>query len=152
MPKLNRFASTEFIRGPAKDVWPVFKAKIQNSKISKKARGTRAPPLLVPFRGLKIGQNFVEMVPGDRARHEDSENHLGKSKRRSDGRMVADWKSTKFCKIRVRKRSVQSCLEAFLCNFSSFSLFRTVREWDLKDVFFSFVSTCPLTQMTNLVP
>ena len=67
-----------------------FKAKIQNSKISKKVRGTRAATLLVPFRGLKIGQNFVEMVPGDRVRHEDSEIHLGKSKRRSDGRMVAD--------------------------------------------------------------
>ena len=69
---------------------PIFSAKIQNSKISKKARGTQPGPLLVPFRGLKIGQNFVEMVPGDRARHEDSENHLGKSKRRSDGRMVTD--------------------------------------------------------------
>ena len=64
--------------------------KSKFSKISKKARGTRAPPLLVPFRGLKIGQNFVEMVPEDRVRHEDSENHLGKSKRRSDGRTAID--------------------------------------------------------------
>ena len=68
----------------------VFSAKIQKSKISKKARGTRPPPLLVPVRGPKIGQNFVEMVPGDRVCHEDSESHLGKSKRRSDGRMVAN--------------------------------------------------------------